>query len=145
MKNGLPRLCGRRQKYPKYMTIGVSKLTEQSGAKYVEWLRSGDPDITIIDLSKEKDLSAALSRCDGILMTGGDDIHPKYYGHEDYLPLCGDIDEERDTLEMKLIEESQNQKLPMLAICRGEQMLNVAEGGTLFADIYSQNNVKTNH
>jgi putative glutamine amidotransferase len=127
------------------MTIGISKLTEESGPKYVAWLRSGDPGIKIIDLSKEADPASALQQCDAVLLTGGDDIHPKYYGHEDYLPLCGEIDEERDKLELKLIEESFNQKLPTLAICRGEQMLNVAEGGTLFADIYSQNNIKTVH
>ena len=123
------------------MTIGVSKLSE----KYEAWLRSGDPDMTIIDLYTTSDFKAALETCDGVLMSGGDDIDPKLYGHEEYLPLCQEIDERRDKMETELIEQTAEMNLPLLAICRGEQILNAAKGGTLFADIYTQNHITTMH
>lgn len=123
------------------MTIGVSKLSE----KYESWLRSGDPDITIINLYEEPHLESALARCDGILLTGGDDINPAIYGHAEYLPLCGELDDRRDTLEKELIERAEENQLPMFAICRGVQVLNAVKGGTLFADIYSQNNITAVH
>lgn len=123
------------------MTIGVSKLTEN----YESWLRSGDADMTIINLYDEPDVAAAIARCDGILFSGGNDVNPKLYGHEEYLPLCYGVDEHRDEIERELISRAEANTLPMLAICRGLQMFNVVKGGTLFADIYAQNNITTIH
>ncbi len=72
---------------------------------------------------------------DGLLFTGGADIHPSVYGE----PLAGTevegISQERDTTELNLAEWSMADDLPILGICRGQQLLNVAAGGTLYQDI----------
>ena len=71
--------------------------------------------------------------CDGILLTGGQDIQPELYGAEP-LPCCGECSPERDTMELQLLELAFQQDLPVLGICRGLQLLNVCFGGTLYQD-----------
>jgi putative glutamine amidotransferase len=77
---------------------------------------------------------AALAVLDGLLLTGGPDVHPARFGQEVH-PGCERIDEARDATELALIEHAQRHALPILGICRGVQMLNVAFGGTLFQDL----------
>ena len=89
-----------------------------------------------------------MRRCDGVLLTGGDDIDPKCYAAA--LPAAlakttGKHDAKRDVWEKLLIEEVFRQRKPLLAICRGQQMLNVALGGTLLVDIPSQVPNALNH
>ncbi len=84
-------------------------------------------------------IEAYAALVDGVLVSGGDDIDPLFYG-EDQLWSCGDVLPLRDEFEMKLIRtllEKHPQK-PLLGVCRGEQMLNVALGGTLYQDLKSQ-------
>src|ERR671918_452345 len=71
-----------------------------------------------------------LDRFDGLLLIGGGDIDPKHYG-EDPLPECYGIDTEADLFEMQLVRAAIDRGMPVLAICRGFQVLNVATGGTL--------------
>ena len=85
-------------------------------------------------------ISECVRRSDGILITGGDDIEPKLY--KDSVPpkLRKTVDTtpdggERDLRELILIDEVFRQRKPLLAICRGHQMLNIALGGTLIVDI----------
>lgn len=82
-------------------------------------------------------LEEALSVCDGVLLTGGPDIDPLIYG-EIKKDECGDISAERDANELELCKLALSQNKPILAICRGVQVLNVACGGTLWQDIASQ-------
>ena len=70
----------------------------------------------------------------GLVIGGGDDIGAEIYGGQ-VLPDVR-IDPERDTLELKLLETALPARLPVLGICRGSQMINVALGGTLHTDIY---------
>ena len=70
----------------------------------------------------------------GLVIGGGDDIGAEIYGGK-VLPDVR-IDPERDTLELKLLETALPARLPVLGICRGSQMINVALGGTLHTDIY---------
>jgi putative glutamine amidotransferase len=88
-------------------------------------------------------IAQCVSRADGILLTGGDDIEPRLYNGRlpapirqtvNVTPDCG----QRDLRELLLIDEVFRQRKPLLAICRGHQLLNVALGGTLLADIPSQ-------
>jgi len=83
----------------------------------------------------------SVRRCDGVLLTGGNDVQPKLYGSKLSPQLektLGPLDPERDLLEFLLIDEVFRQRKPLLAICRGQQILNVALGGTLLADITQQ-------
>lgn len=80
------------------------------------------------------DAERYLSLCDGILFAGGADVDPKYYGEEikfdnvETVPL-------RDEFELALAELIKNDSRPVLGICRGEQLLNVAFGGSLYQHI----------
>ncbi len=71
----------------------------------------------------------------GLVISGGDDIDPALYGEE---AAHSDYDRERDALELRYINSGLKQQLPMLGICRGMQLLNVAKGGTLHLDINPQ-------
>ena len=71
----------------------------------------------------------------GLLLSGGADIHPRNWDVNEPLHPKAEVDEERDTLEMPLVIEAWERKLPILGICRGEQVLNVALGGSLVQDI----------
>ena len=78
-----------------------------------------------------------IDLCDGFLFTGGCDIHPARYG-EEVLPECGNIQDHRDTIELAFFERAIQTDKPMIAICRGIQLINVGLGGTLYQDIPSQ-------
>lgn len=71
-----------------------------------------------------------VERLDGLLLTGGGDVDPRRYGATPS-PQCGGIDEERDAREISLVRQAMGAGLPILAVCRGCQVLNVALGGTL--------------
>jgi putative glutamine amidotransferase len=76
-------------------------------------------------------------RIDGLLLCGGSDLHPRYYGEEP-LPELGVVIPERDAFEMALLEHAIERGMPVFGICRGMQVLNVALGGTLYQDLPSQ-------
>lgn len=82
-------------------------------------------------------LEPLCSRLDGLLLPGGADIHPNNYGEEPH-PLLGEVDEEEDRLELALAHYFLEMDLPILGICRGVQLLNVATRGTLYQDISDQ-------
>jgi putative glutamine amidotransferase len=95
--------------------------------------------IPIISSSEIQD--QYLNLIDGLLLTGGEDVSPEYYG-ETPSELLGDTSLERDKLEIALIKYAWGKKLPIFGICRGMQILNVALGGSLYQDIVSE--CKTN-
>ena len=79
-----------------------------------------------------------IALCDGFIFTGGADIAPERYG-EALSPACGSIQKYRDEFELAMFREVYNKtKKPILAICRGIQLVNVALGGTLYQDIPSE-------
>ncbi|MEO8480950.1 MAG: gamma-glutamyl-gamma-aminobutyrate hydrolase family protein [Acidobacteriota bacterium] len=75
-----------------------------------------------------------LDECDGVLLTGGADVDPVHYGAEDRHPALK-LDAVRDAYEIVLAREAIARDMPLLAICRGVQLLNVAAGGTLVQDL----------
>jgi putative glutamine amidotransferase len=75
-----------------------------------------------------------LDSIDGLLLTGGSDVDPARYGEERTIG-CEAPDGERDEFEIRLVELALADRLPILAICRGIQLLNVALGGTLIQDL----------
>ena len=78
-----------------------------------------------------------METVDGLLMTGGEDVNPTYYGEEILNESVG-INGPRDTSDFLLIEAARALKKPMLGICRGHQIINVAFGGSLYQDIPTQ-------
>ncbi len=87
--------------------------------------------------SKDETLEQLIQLCDGFLFTGGVDVDPKHYGAEKK-ETCGSIQPYRDELELKVFGMVRNTTKPILAICRGIQLVNVAMGGTLVQDIPSE-------
>lgn len=75
--------------------------------------------------------------CDGLLLSGGDDVDSKYFG-EEILNDTVNIDPERDKFEMKLIPEFLKRKKPILCICRGIQVINIYMGGDIYQDLLAQ-------
>jgi putative glutamine amidotransferase len=88
-------------------------------------------------LEPPADGMVSLGDVQGLLLTGGSDVAPARYGETPH-PTVVDVDPARDEFELALIVEARRRRLPMLAICRGIQILNVAFGGTLVQDIASQ-------
>ena len=82
-------------------------------------------------------LADIISRLDGIILIGGADIHPSYY-NEEPIEQLGEVDSLRDVYDISLIRLAAQRGVPMLGICRGEQLINVAFGGTLYQDIPTQ-------
>jgi len=99
--------------------------------------RAGAAPLLIPLLADEALLRTLYDRMDGLLLPGGVDLHPNQYGEEIH-EKCGPISEVRDEVELALIQWGMADHKPMLAICRGIQVLNVALGGSLYQDIQAQ-------
>jgi len=84
-----------------------------------------------------EEIGSILKKTDGILLSGGTDIDPNLFGEEPAVKI-NRVDPERDSFELALTRESLKQHFPVLAICRGIQVLNVAAGGSLYQDIGKQ-------
>ncbi len=109
--------------FRKYMKSKYVKSLERAGAT-VRWIELDDA---------EKAIKEALS-CDGLLLPGGADIEPTLYGRERE-EKCGKPNELRDKSEFPIFRAYIETNKPVLCICRGFQLLNVAYGGTLYQDI----------
>lgn len=82
-------------------------------------------------------VAVALRHCDGLFLTGGEDIHPKYLGVED---TVGNLEvlESRDAVELAAIKIADECGMPILGVCRGAQVLSAARGGSLYLDLKQQ-------
>ncbi len=107
-------------------------------------LQSGGAPVLVPVAQNPESLKTILDHADGLLLTGGPDVHPRFYGEEP-LPGLGDLDEELDRTELDLTRAALDRDLPLLAVCRGIQVLNVALGGTLVQDIATQVEGAINH
>ena len=83
-----------------------------------------------VQLTRDADPADMIDRLDGLVMTGGADPDPSLYG-EDPHPELGEVEPGRDEWELGLIRAALARRLPMLCVCRGAQLLNIALGGTL--------------
>jgi putative glutamine amidotransferase len=107
----------------------------QSYAKAVE--AAGGVPIMIPHVEEPEALRRIYDVLDGILLPGGLDVHPKFYGQEPH-PALDPTDIGLDYIETTMLPWAFEDDLPVLGICRGEQVLNVVMGGTLIQDIYTQ-------
>lgn len=116
----------------KILKIALSKASDN----YINWLKNADSTIEIIDLKGMNPDSAVilLDECDGLVLTGGEDVYPGIYGKESDSARC-EFNLDRDTLEARLFRAALKKKMPVLGICRGLQLINVMKGGTLVIDI----------
>jgi putative glutamine amidotransferase len=83
-------------------------------------------------------LAELLQRVDGLIFSGGGDIDPAYYGETPQVANLDEVQPGRDKLEIELMRLATRQHKPFLAICRGIQVMNVANGGSLWQDVASQ-------
>ena len=115
------------------LKIALSK----SSPNYVQWLKRARPDLQIINLyTMNKNVASdVLENCDGLLLTGGEDVYPGWYGKAPQSSRCTGFNLRRDSLEMAAINKAIELGLPVFGICRGQQLLNVYLGGTLIIDI----------
>lgn len=95
------------------------------------------PVLLTADMSDSQLLSCA-DRLDGLLFAGGNDLAPDLF-HENPHQAIGEVNPLRDQLELRLARAAMDRQLPVLGICRGIQLLNVALGGNLWQDLPSQN------
>jgi len=106
--------------------------------EYVEALcRAGAVPFVIAPGLPEEALPEVLESLDGLLLSGGPDVDPAHFG-EDPLPAMGRIDPGRDGVELPLARLALGAGLPILGICRGAQVLNIAAGGDIYQDLPSQ-------
>lgn len=109
------------------------------GQRYIEVLSRFDAiPWPIPPLANDPDtIRKIFDRLDGLVLAGGSDIVPGRYG-EAARPECGPTDPDRDAVEILLVKMALDHSLPILGICRGAQLLNVACGGSLYQDIAAQ-------
>lgn len=100
-------------------------------------IKTGGLPILIPIIETEEDLERIISMLDGLILIGGEDVHPSYY-NEEPIEALGEVNDVRDIYDLALIHLAAERKLPTFGICRGEQLINVAFGGSLYQDIPSQ-------
>jgi putative glutamine amidotransferase len=127
-------------------TVAVTATTREDegtrrvrlSASYIDAIeRAGLVPLVIPPLASREAASAILAAVDGLLLTGGEDVNPSLYGDAPH-PNLKTVNDARDSTEIALILEAKRRGIPVLAICRGIQVLNVAFGGSLIQDIPAQ-------
>lgn len=118
------------------IVIGIA-----AGRKYENYLNwiSKDTRVKVVKLGHEDQNFESIAQCDGVVLCGGEDVHPRYYHQKEYVGQyhLDDIDPLRDEFEMEILSYTQQNHLPLLGICRGLQITNVFFGGKLIPDIPS--------
>ena len=114
---------------------GRSSSTQMTYTESV--IQAGGTPILISITTDSLVLTDIANRLDGIILIGGGDIHPSYF-NESPIEQLGEVDSLRDVYDMALIRLATRRNIPMFGICRGEQLINVAFGGTLYQDIPTQ-------
>lgn len=107
----------------------------QEYAKAVE--KAGGLPVILPPVETAEDAGRLIATIDGLLLSGGVDLDPAFWGEEP-MPRMGKISPERDRSELLLTNKALALELPLLGICRGHQVLAVAGGGSLYQDIHSQ-------
>jgi putative glutamine amidotransferase len=120
--------------------IGVTACSRVDD--YVTSIERAGAVARVLDVSQSP--RALVGEIDGLLLTGGGDIDPVLYGEERH-PAVEDAEPGRDEFEIDLARRAMTADLPVLAICRGAQVLNVAAGGTLVQDIPSATATDVRH
>jgi putative glutamine amidotransferase len=116
----------------------LGQFMDYAGSDYSQAvLHSGGAPVIIPAAQDPDSLSRILDSVQGLILSGGPDVHPKRFGEEPLAGL-GEVDEALDSMELMAAGLALERDIPILAICRGIQVLNIALGGTLYQDIPSQ-------
>jgi putative glutamine amidotransferase len=114
-------------------------------AAYVQAvLAAGGVPLILSPLMSPSLASRALEGIDGLLLTGGEDLDPAWYGAQPS-PQLSPPSRERDLFELALFAVARQREMPILGICRGIQLINVAMGGTLYQDLPTEGSGSVNH
>ena len=106
--------------------------------------KSGGLPLVLPYIESEEIIDAFVDSCDGFLFTGGADVEPEYYG-EEKKDTCGETEPSRDKLEFAVLKKVLEKNKPILGICRGLQLINVAMVGTLYQDIPTERRSDIHH
>ena len=126
--------------------IGISALTREvdgqprtgvNAAYAAAVVAAGGVPLLLSPIIPPTEAAGAVSALDALILSGGADIAPARYGATPH-PRLGTVEEERDALELALVDSARQRRIPILAICRGAQLVNVALGGTLWQDLPSE-------
>lgn len=120
--------------------IGITRCSHLDD--YVSSIEISGGRARVMDVSESP--KKILSEIHGLLLTGGGDVDPAFYREERH-PSVDDAEPGRDEFELDLARRALDVGLPLLAICRGAQVLNVAAGGSLIQDIPSQVHTSLTH
>ncbi|MEP7187733.1 MAG: gamma-glutamyl-gamma-aminobutyrate hydrolase family protein, partial [Roseiflexaceae bacterium] len=122
----------------RYPRAGGNSTLSGIGEQYLLAVEAGGGIPLLIHLTQDAVvLQAHYQRCDGLLFAGGGDVDPAIFGQAPH-PKLGTIEPLRDQVELTLARQAIDDRKPVLGICRGIQLLNVALGGTLYQDIPSE-------
>ena len=113
---------------------GKDLFRQYMKSKYVQSIRRAGGEVRWIELDDLDRAVKEMLECDGMLLPGGGDVEPSYYGQE-RTEKCGEPNELRDKGELRLLEAFLPTNKPIFGICRGVQVMNVYFGGTLYQDI----------
>lgn len=121
------------------MKIGLTYTgSDEKHVNYVRWIQQQDADIEVVKLSVE---GGDITDCDALVLSGGVDIHPSFYGGSmQYDEKPDQWKEDRDKFEIAALERAWEQGKPVLGVCRGMQLINIVRGGTLAQDLGMQGN-----
>ncbi|HET9486387.1 MAG TPA: gamma-glutamyl-gamma-aminobutyrate hydrolase family protein [Chryseosolibacter sp.] len=114
------------------ITIGITDCSKYEN--YRKWIEQ-EKDIAVVRLSHDENNFSDIAKCDGIVLSGGEDVHPRYYNKTEYFERCQEVNETRDDFELRVLDYSEKNQLPLLGICRGLQIANIYFGGTLLPHI----------
>jgi putative glutamine amidotransferase len=119
----------REEEQPRRVRLNAAYLTALENAGLVP--------LVVPPLADPHAADRILAGVDGLVLTGGEDVAPDYFGEERH-PALGTVNKVRDATEIALISAARRLRMPVLAICRGIQVLNVECGGSLIQDIAAQ-------
>ncbi len=151
MKNRFPDLASLYQEVDRFAEAGISSQSPRIGISanrkdglsciaetYVQAvLKAGGAPVLIPVITDIGALTTIVESLDGLVMSGGGDLNPLYI-NEEPVPQLQDVDAYRDAYDLLLLRIASGRQVPILGICRGHQLLNVAFGGKVYQDIHSQ-------
>ena len=121
-----------------------NELVAKAQSTYTHAIEKAGGTPLVLPYVDDEAIEHFVSICDGFFFTGGADVDPRRYGEAAKEGL-GEIQEYRDEVEFKVFQKVIKNSAPILAICRGAQLVNVAFGGTLYQDIPSEIHTQISH